>query len=165
MKKLVLILLGILFLVIDNSVAPFFAIKGVYPSLLFTFAICFSIVNRGWDAIGIGVFIGILQDLYFAQGFGYNTLINLLLCFGVALLAENIFRHKRFVPILIVGGITIIKYFSICIVTNMVGIKVPIDFGILIMAIYNIIVAFFMYQWVYDISNKDYMKSQWKFNK
>ena len=165
MKKIVILLLGILFIVIDNSIAPFFSIGGVYPSFLFTFAICFSIVNRGWNALGIGVFTGILQDLYFANGFGYNTLVNLLLCILVAILAENIFRHKRFVPILMVGGITIVKYLSILLVTNMVGIKISIGIGILIMAIYNTVLAFFMYGWVYNLSNKDYMKSQWKFNK
>ena len=45
MEKLIIILVSIGLTMLDNSLVPFFAIKGAYPSLLFTFAIAYSLVN------------------------------------------------------------------------------------------------------------------------
>ncbi|SHE66143.1 rod shape-determining protein MreD [Clostridium fallax] len=165
MKRVVLALLCILFLIIDNSIMPFISIKGIYPSLLFTFAICFSIINGKSEAIIIGVYSGALQDLYFANGFGINCLTNLLLCYLAAFIGENIFRNKRLVPVLLVGGITVLKYILVFLIMKFINISVKVDFGMVIMGIYNMILAFFIYNWTYKLSNKESMKSQWKFNK
>jgi rod shape-determining protein MreD len=144
---------------------PFIAIKGVYPSILFTFVICYSIINGKREAIGLGILSGLLQDIYFAQGFGYNAFTNLILCYIAAIIGENIFKHKKLIPVLSVCGITIAKFILIFIVTYIVNININFDLRVLVMGIYNMIVAFFMYNWVYNMSNKNYMKSQWKFNK
>ena len=45
MKKWILIIISLVFLILDNSLMPFLAIKGAFPSLLFTFAIAYSIIN------------------------------------------------------------------------------------------------------------------------
>ena len=71
MKKiLVLSLLSIVLFVLDNILMPFFAIKTFYPSLLLIFIICYSIVNGKWEGLWLGVFVGLLQDVYFSRGFG-----------------------------------------------------------------------------------------------
>lgn len=46
MERLIIVLISILLLILDNSLVPFFAIKGAYPSLLFTFVIAYSLVNK-----------------------------------------------------------------------------------------------------------------------
>jgi len=45
MKKWILFLISLVLLILDNSFMPFLAIKGAFPSLLFVFAIAYSIIN------------------------------------------------------------------------------------------------------------------------
>ena len=78
MKKWVLILISLVLLILDNSLIPFLAIKGAYPSLLFVFAIAYSIINGRSEAVVIGVISGLMQDIFFYNGFGINALINML---------------------------------------------------------------------------------------
>lgn len=163
MKRVVLLLLCILFLVLDNTLAPFFSIKGVYPSLLFTFIILFSIINGYWEAVFIGVLAGILQDSYFMHGFGLNCFSNIMLCTLAAFIGENIFKQRRLIPVILMFFMTILKYIIIYLLGTMLGIIVPTP-GVFIMAFYNMIVALVIYGWVYRLSNKDFMKRQWKFS-
>ena len=90
MKKIVVILISIFLLVLENSLLPNYPIMGSYPSLLFIFAIAYSIIYGKNEAIFMGVISGILQDIYFVKGFGINSLSNLLLCFLAAKIGENI---------------------------------------------------------------------------
>ena len=163
MKRVVLLLLCILFLVLDNTLAPFFSIKGIYPSLLFTFIILFSIINGYWEAIFIGVLAGILQDSYFMHGFGLNCFSNLLLCILATFIGESIFKQRRLIPVILMFFMTILKYIIIFVVGKMLNIIIPLQ-GIVMMAFYNMIIALFIYGWVYRLSNKDFMKRQWKFS-
>ena len=48
-----------------------------YPSLLFIFAIAYSIISGKKEAIFIGIVSGILQDIFFVKGFGINLLLNI----------------------------------------------------------------------------------------
>ncbi|MDZ4907071.1 rod shape-determining protein MreD, partial [Clostridium perfringens] len=64
MKKWVLILISLALLILDNSLMPFFAIKGAFPSLLFTFAIAYSIINGKSEAVFIGVTTCLMQDIF-----------------------------------------------------------------------------------------------------
>ena len=93
MKRIVIILISIILLVIDNTLLPYYSIKGAFPSLLFVFAIGFSIVNGKKEAVFIGVLSGILQDVFFVKGNGVNALINLLLCVLAATIGENILKE------------------------------------------------------------------------
>ena len=61
-RVLTIVFLCILFLILDNTLMPLLKINGAYPSLIFTFALCFSIVSSPKDAVIIGIFTGALQD-------------------------------------------------------------------------------------------------------
>ena len=67
MKRLILILICLLLFIVDNTLVPFFSIKGVYPSLLFTFAVLYALMSGYWEAVFIGVLSGFLQDVYFVN--------------------------------------------------------------------------------------------------
>ena len=95
MKKWILVLISLLLLILDNSLMPFFSIKGAYPTLIFTFAIAYSIIYGRKEAVIIGVTSGLLQDIFFYNGFGVNSLINMLLCLLAAIIGENIYREKE----------------------------------------------------------------------
>lgn len=163
MKRVVLLLLCILFLVLDNTLAPFFSIKGIYPSILFTFIILFSIINGYWESTFVGVLAGVLQDSYFIHCFGINCFSNVLLCILASFIGSNIYKQRRFVPVIIMFLMTILKYIIIYFMGKVLNVIVPIQ-GIFIMAFYNMIIGLFIYGWVYRLSNKDFMKRQWKFS-
>lgn len=163
MKRVVLLSLCIVFLVLDNVLAPFFSIKSIYPSLLYTFIIVYSIVSGYWEAVIIGVVSGILQDAYFMYGFGFNSLFNLLTCLIAAYVGESIFKQKRLIPVLTVGVLTMVKYLGIFLLGTILKLEISFQ-GFWIMGLYNMIIAFFMYGWVYKLSNRDFMKRQWKFS-
>ncbi|MGH4051038.1 MAG: rod shape-determining protein MreD [Clostridium sp.] len=163
MKKiLTIVFLCILFLILDNTLMPLFKIFGTYPSLLFIFAICYSIVSSPKNAIIVGIFTGALQDLYFFNGFGINTLSNMLICLIAANIGKNIFIEKSFLPIISSFILSVVKGLSVFCLLFLV--KRYTDIGtIFYQGIYNLIVCLFMYRFTYKLSQKEYMKTNWKF--
>lgn len=161
-KMIVLMLLCVLFFVFDNTLVPFFAIKGYYPSLLFIFVIFYSINNGSWQGLWIGVFSGLLQDLYFFNGFGINAFSNMLLCVGAGVVGIGIFKEKRLIPVIAALILTLFKgviVFSILYIT-----KVATPFAnILYNSIYAMIISIFMYKPIYRFCQKEYMQKKWSF--
>lgn len=162
MEKLIVILVSIVLVILDNSLVPFFSINGVYPSLLFTFAIAYSIINGREKAVFIGAISGILQDLFFFYGFGVNSLLNLFLCIVASLIGENIFKSKKLIPVISTLILTILKYIGILIIFYFLKIKVDLSQS-LIMGIYNAIIMFLCYKLVMNIPNEEYKKRPWRF--
>ncbi|MGL4731041.1 MAG: rod shape-determining protein MreD [Clostridium sp.] len=163
MKK-VLTIVGITLLltILDNSLITFFAIKSIYPSLLFIFIISYSIINGELEGILLGVFSGLLQDLYFFNGLGINMLTNMIVCYLAALVGKSIFKEKSFVPIISTFSLSILKgvlIFTICYLIN-VKINVP---SILYVSLYNMVVAAILYRYVYKLSETKFIKKEWRF--
>lgn len=163
MKRiLTIVLLCILFLILDNTLMPLLKINGAYPSLLFVFALCYSIVSSPRDAIIIGVFTGALQDVYFLNAFGINMLCNMLMCFVAANIGKSIFIEKSFFPIISSFALSLVK--GLIVFCILVLIKQYINMEVIIyQAIYNLVVCIFMYKFAYKLSQKQYMKREWKF--
>ncbi|WP_298837682.1 rod shape-determining protein MreD [Clostridium sp.] len=163
MKRiLTIVLLCILFLILDNTLMPLLKINGAYPSLLFVFALCYSIVSSPRDAIIIGVFTGALQDVYFFNAFGINMLSNMLMCFVAAYIGKSIFLEKSFFPIISSFVLSLVK--GLIVFSLLFFIKQNMYMGVIIyQAIYNLVVSIFMYKFAYKLSQKQYMKREWKF--
>jgi rod shape-determining protein MreD len=162
MEKLIVILVSIGLVILDNSLVPFFSIKGAYPSLLFVFAIAYSLINGKEKAIFIGVVSGILQDIFFFHGFGVNSLLNLLLCLLASIIGEGIVKNKRLIPVISIFFITIIKYIGVMIIFYLLHIDIQFSKSI-IMGIYNGVVMFFAYKVVMNIYDDEYTKQRWRF--
>lgn len=162
MERLIVIGVSIVLVILDNSFMPFFSINGAYPSLLFTFAIAYSLINGKQKATFIGTFSGILQDIFFFHGFGVNSLVNLLICILASLIGESIFKNKRLIPVIAMFFLTILKYIAIMIVFYFIKIDMEFKRSI-VMAIYNSVIMFFGYRLVMRISNEEYTKRKWRF--
>lgn len=162
MEKLIIILVSIGLVILDNSLVPFFSIKGAYPSLLFTFAIAFSLINKKEKAVFIGVVSGVLQDIFFFNGFGVNSLVNLLLCLLASIIGAGIIKNKRLIPVILTFFITIIKYTAIFAIFHLLNMEVDLSKSI-IMGIYNAVVMFFVYRLVIKIYDDEYTKQRWRF--
>lgn len=164
MEKLILVLISIVLLILDNSFAPFWAISGAYPSFLLTFAIAYSILKKKEDAVFIGVTSGILQDIFFYNGFGINSLLNLFLCILASLIGESIVKNKRLIPTLSMFVITIVKFFGLVIVFNFMDISIDVNIiKLIIMAVYNSIIMFFFYKIISKEIDKNNSNQQWRF--
>lgn len=162
MEKLILVLVSIGLVILDNSLVPFFSIKGAYPSLLFVFAIAYSLINGKEKAIFIGVVSGVLQDVFFFHGFGMNSLLNLLLCLLASFVGEGIVKNKRLIPVVSIFFITIIKYMGVFIIFNLLDIDIQFSKSIT-MGIYNGVIMFFAYKLVMNIYDDEYSKQRWRF--
>ena len=64
MKRIIIIAISLFLLILENTILPSYSIMQGYPSILFVFAIAFSIVNGKEDAMFIGIVSGLLQDLF-----------------------------------------------------------------------------------------------------
>ena len=162
MKKWILIIISLVFLILDNSLMPFLAIKGAFPSLLFTFAIAYSIINGKNEAVFIGVISGLLQDIYFYNGFGINALVNMLICLLAAIIGENIYREKKLIPTISMALLYLLKMFSIFIILKFVGKTINIEIGIYT-SIYGSVIMFLGYNFVLRLYDNNYRKRSWRF--
>lgn len=162
MEKLIIILISIGLVILDNSLIPFFSIKGAYPSLLFTFSIAYSLVNKKERAVFMGVVSGILQDIFFFNGFGVNSLLNLFLCLLASFIGAGIIKTKRLIPVISAFFITIIKYAGVMLIFNFFNIEIQFSKSI-IMGVYNGVIMFFVYKLVMNVYDDEYSKQRWRF--
>ncbi|EEH99177.1 rod shape-determining protein MreD [Clostridium tertium] len=162
MKKWVLILISLVLLILDNSLIPFLAIKGAYPSLLFVFAIAYSIINGRSEAVVIGVISGLMQDIFFYNGFGINALINMLICLIAAIIGENIYREKKLIPVISVILLYLLKILAVFTIFKLMGRSINIQVG-MFTALYSSVVMFLGYDFVLRIYNIEYKKRSWRF--
>ena len=162
MKKWVLILISIVLLILDNSFMPFLAIKGAFPSLLFIFAIAYSIINGKKEAVIIGVISGLLQDIYFYGGFGVNALVNMLICLLAAIIGENIYREKKFIPTISMLFLYILKVLSIFLILKISNNSINMEVGIYA-SIYSAVIMFLGYNFVLRLYDNNFNKRSWRF--
>lgn len=161
-KVLTLFFICVLFFILDNTLVPFFAIKGYFPSLLLAFCLLYSIFNGSVEGVWLGVFSGMLQDLYFFHGFGINGFTNMLVCAAAGFIGAAIFKEKALIPIISSLGLSLIKgvlVFSILYINNQ---YMPFSKAIF-NSVYNMIIAILMYKWVYRLCQKEYMQRKWSF--
>lgn len=161
-NRLILIGISIVLLVLDNSLCPFISIMGAYPSLLFVFSIAYSIINGKEDAIFIGVLSGLLQDIFFINGFGINALVNMFLCLAAAIIGEGIFKNKKLIPIIACGGLSFLKVVGLFIIFALLGQSIDLSTALL-SVIYNVVIMFLGYKYVLKLSNAKHMKREWRF--
>ncbi|WP_066895578.1 rod shape-determining protein MreD [Clostridium nigeriense] len=162
MKKWILILISLVLLILDNSLMPFLSIKEAFPSLLFTFAVAYSIINGREEAVTIGVISGFLQDIYFYNGFGVNSLINMLICLLAAIIGENIYREKKFIPTISMFFLYLLKVFSIFLILKVAKRTINIEIG-LYSSIYSSVIMFLGYNFVLRLYDKKNKKRSWRF--
>lgn len=161
-KVLTLFFICVLFFILDNTLVPFFAIKGYFPSLLLAFCLLYSIFNGSVEGLWLGVFSGMLQDLYFFHGFGINGFTNMLVSAAAGFIGAAIFKEKALIPIMSSLGLSLIKgilVFSILYINNQ---YMPFS-KIIFNSVYNMIIAILMYKWVYRLCQKEYMQRKWSF--
>lgn len=162
MKKLYLFITCIVLLILDTSLSSLISIKGIYPNLLFVFAISISIICGPKTGLLIGLLSGACQDLFFFEGFGVNTLINMWLCYIVGYIGKSIWKEKRVIPLIMMFVATILRYIGIFIIMNVVNKTITIDKWFYV-ALYNCIIMALAYGKIYRKCNEDDNEFSWRF--
>lgn len=162
MKKLIIVLISILLLIIDNSIMPFLGVWGGFPSLLFIFAVLYSLINGLEDAVFIGAISGILQDIFFANGLGINALVNMFICILAAYIGNGVFKKRKLIPVTTIFVATIIKHLVVFIILYLLDYKASLN-NILIVAIYNSVIAFIVYRYILMFSDTEDVNNKWRF--
>lgn len=152
----------LLCLILDNCLMPFLEINRYYPSLLLVFAISYSILNDTKEAIIIGSITGLLQDVYFNGVLGVNAFSNLIVCILAAKIGKTIFKEKFLMPNLINLLLSLIKGFILLLLSFFIKETITPK-SIIFISLYNFIVAIFMYRFLFNLSEKPFMKNYWKF--
>ncbi|MGL5415218.1 MAG: rod shape-determining protein MreD [Clostridium sp.] len=162
MKRIIIILICIILLIFDNTVAPFIAIKGAFPSLLFVFAVAYSLVNEPKEAVFIGVISGLLQDVFFNNAIGINALTNMLICLLAAYIGKSVFKRRNIVPVATMFAMTILKHLAVFIIFYLMHYKVDLS-NIIYVAIYNSIIMLIIYRYVFKFSKqKVSLRNKWR---
>ena len=162
MKRIVIVAIALFLLILENTILPSYSIMQGYPSILFVFAIAFSIINGKKDAMFIGIVSGVLQDLFFINGFGINLLVNFLLCLLAAKIGEGILKNNRLIPVISCFIISILKIIMIAIL--FIAFDKKVDFNMAIVsAVLNTIVMLIGYKFVLTTSKKYWKKDEWRF--
>lgn len=161
-KVLVLFLLSILFFLLDNILVPFLSIRNIYPSLLLVFIVCYSIVNGAWEGLWLGVFCGLLQDVYFTSAFGLNALVNMIVCIAAGVIGNNIFKEKRLIPVASCFLLSFLKGILLLLILYLSGVYIDVK-NIFFISVYNTIICLIIYKKVYKFCEKEYMQIRWKF--
>lgn len=162
-KILYLSLIVFTLFILDNTIVTFFEIKGVYPSILFVFIICYSIINGYEEAIIMGVIIGALQDLYFPGVIGVNMLVNMLLCLLAARIGKSIFKEKMIIPVISTFLLSILKSIIFYFILILIDSKNDFLNLILYKGIYETIIAVLIYKIVLKFCETKIMKKEWRF--
>lgn len=162
MKRIIIIAISLFLLILENTILPSYSIMQGYPSILFVFAIAFSIVNGKEDAMFIGIVSGLLQDLFFINGFGINLLVNFLLCLLAAKIGEGIFKNNRVIPVISCLILSMLKIVMIAILFIPFGKKINLNMAVM-SAILNTIVMVIGYKFVLTTSKKYWKKDEWRF--
>ncbi|MCM0648961.1 rod shape-determining protein MreD [Clostridium swellfunianum] len=163
MKKLfTLLFICVLFLILDNTLVPFFAVRGFYPSLLTVFVVLYSIMNGSFEGLWIGILSGFLQDIYFFSGFGVNAFSNMLICTLAGFIGIGIFKEKGLIPVVSSFALALLKGIIVFVILYIAKVYIPIQ-NVLYNSLYSMLVAIFMYRWVYRLCLKEYMQRKWSF--
>lgn len=161
-KYLVLLLVCCSLLILDNSLVPFIGIRGYYPSLLYIFVICFSLIHGLNDAVILGAVSGLLQDIYFYDVIGINAFINLIACVLAAKGGENFIKKKILIPILAVFTLSLFKGGMIDIFMHFFHVEINLKL-IIYRAVYNMVLTLIVYKSIFKFSNVELMANSRRF--
>ena len=95
MKKVLLCLLGVLLLIIENSVINYIHIFGVSFNLILIYMTVIALYMDELEAGIIGAIIGLVKDMTTGGIFGVNALILFTISYGISNLRDKIYKESR----------------------------------------------------------------------
>lgn len=95
MKRVLLCLLGVLLLIIENSIVNYIHIFGVSFNLILIYMTVIALYMDELEAGIIGAIIGLVKDMTTGGIFGVNALILFAISYGISHLRYKIYKESR----------------------------------------------------------------------
>lgn len=145
----------LLTIIVQSTVLPLFAYKGVRPDLLLLMVMSTGLLAGKEQGIGVGFFCGLLQDLASGNIFGLNTLSKMATGYAFGMVEGKVFKEHLFLPLL-AGAVAAIVHtvvaFSLLGVWGYKVDMVPALLNqVLPFVLYNVVMAVPVHQIIYRL--------------
>ncbi|WP_042275720.1 rod shape-determining protein MreD [[Clostridium] dakarense] len=149
MKKVLLCLLGILLVIIENSITNYIDIFGISFNIVIIYMTIIALYSDELEVGIIGAIIGLVKDVTVGAIFGVNGLILFAIAYGISHLKNKIYKESN-VTIFALVFITSLFDSMVNIATasqvyNSYGIVTMISKGILIAPLCNSLLSVVLY--------------------
>ena len=156
MKKVLLCLLGVLLLIIENSIINYIHIFGVSFNLILIYMTVIALYMDELEAGIIGAIIGLIKDMTTGGIFGVNALILFAISYGISHLRDKIYKESRitiFALVMITSLFdSMVNIATTSVVYNSYGIITLVIKGILMIPLINGLLSVILYS-----VSKDYV--------
>lgn len=156
MKKVLLCLLGVLLLIIENSIVNYIHIFGVSFNLILIYMTVIALYMDELEAGIIGAIIGLVKDMTTGGIFGVNALILFAISYGISHLRDKIYKESRitiFALVMITSLFdSMVNIATTSVVYNSYGIITLVIKGILMIPLINGLLSVILYS-----VSKDYV--------
>lgn len=167
MKRFIIPGILLILICVQNSLFGFIKVFGVKPDVVLVFIICFSLVKGNPECALVGIFGGILEDVFFGYAFGINSIACMLTSYLIGLVEGKLYKDNIFIPAIFVFGGTIIKesivYFMLYLTRSDINIVYAFNNIILREAIFNLLFANITFKYVEKICRRYLPDENWRF--
>ncbi len=155
MRKLKVSIIIVINLILQSTLLQFFNINNIIPNTSLILVICLAINGDRKKGPLIGFVIGSLQDILFGEIIGLNTLIYLLIGYLISIVNKSIFKENFVIPIVFTVCGTLMYYIMGTFFIYFFGFNTDLltiyKDMLIIEIIYNVIIAIFIYKYIYKI--------------
>ena len=156
MKKVLLCLLGVLLLIIENSIVNYIHIFGVSFNLILIYMTVIALYMDELEAGIIGAIIGLVKDMTTGGIFGVNALILFAISYGISHLRYKIYKVSRITifALVIITSLfdSMVNIAATSVVYNSYSIMTLVIKGILMIPLINGLLSVILYS-----VSKDYV--------
>lgn len=151
----------ILTLIIQATLIPFIKIYGTTPDLLLILVVSTGMLFGKEQAVGVGFFSGLLQDLSAGGIFGLNSLTKMAVGYLSGMTERKVFKENLLLPLFAMFLATVFNFFSSLLFLFLAGFYVDIlstvGHRLLPVVLYNLVFAVPVHQIVWrlgQVNNK-----------
>lgn len=110
---LILFLLSVLILVIEGSLLGVIFTRANIPDLLLVLVTCLAFLWGEKKGVVLGLFAGLLQDLFFGPALGLFALAKMAVAYLVGITSREVYKDQLAAPMLVVFMATFVHEFII----------------------------------------------------
>ncbi|MFI3209684.1 MAG: rod shape-determining protein MreD [Peptostreptococcaceae bacterium] len=149
MKKVIVFLIGILIIIIENSITNYINIFGTSINLILIYTIIISLYFDKFEVSIIGALLGLFKDALITAVFGVNGLILFTVSYLISNLKEKVYKESNLTIFTLVFLTTLLDSLINLIITvimfNLYGIIINIIKSIVLIPINNAIVGVLLF--------------------
>lgn len=146
----------IVVLIIQSTLLPIIAFKGISPDMLLVLVVSYSLLSGREKGLGLGFFAGLLQDLALGNIFGINTLSKMAVGYLFGLAERKVFKENVLLPVVATAVATLIHSLVLFMVLFLLGYKVDLLAAMVNvvgpLTAYNVIIAIPIHHLVYRVT-------------